>query len=170
MIKKSFGLKWSIDSQKHTHVDSKFWTHAKTFLKYPQLQERQIFRKFEFYPASTFAKIQIQIQIQKKTLPYKNLITPMLPLFLLFLPFSWLNFQFYFKKNQLIFCSLQSQLLFSPFCYWINILSDRNSLFGTCNAMSFYHARGNLSREENASRRLATSMVCHSINNWYNKQ
>ena len=84
-------------------MDSKFWTHAKTFLKYPQLQERQIFRKFEFYPASTFAKIQIQIQIQKKTLPYKNLITPMLPLFLLFLPFSWLNFQFYFKKNSLYF-------------------------------------------------------------------
>ena len=84
-------------------MDSKFWTHAKTFLKYLQLQERQIFRKFEFYPASTFAKIQIQIQIQKKTLPYKNLITPMLPLFLLFLPFSWLNFQFYFQKNSLYF-------------------------------------------------------------------
>ena len=84
-------------------MDSKFWTHAKTFLKYLQLQERQIFRKFEFYPASTFAKIQIQIQIQKKTLPYKNLITPMLPLSLLFLPLSWLNFQFYFQKTSLYF-------------------------------------------------------------------
>ena len=39
----------------------------------------------------------------KKTLPYKNLITPMLPLSLLFLPFSWLNFEFYFQKTSLYF-------------------------------------------------------------------
>ena len=38
------------------NVDSKFWTHAKTFLRYLQLQEMQLFRKFGFYPASTFAK------------------------------------------------------------------------------------------------------------------
>ena len=62
MIKKSFGLKWSIDTQKHTHVDSKFWTHAKTFLRYLQLQEMQLFRKFGFYPASTFAKKLLQEQ------------------------------------------------------------------------------------------------------------
>ena len=81
-------------------MDSKFWTHAKTFLKYLQLQERQIFRKFEFYPASTFAKIQIQIQIQKN-FAIQEFDYPLLPLSLLFLPLSWLNFQFYFQKASL---------------------------------------------------------------------
>ena len=77
-------------------MDSKFWTHAKKFLRYLQLQEKQLFRKFEFYPASTFAKKFATNT--KKTLPHTNLITPMLPLSLLSLPFSWLNLRFYFQK------------------------------------------------------------------------
>ena len=97
MIKKSFGLKWSIDSQKHTNVDSKFWTHAKTFLRYLQLQEKQLFRKFEFFQLRLLQK---NCYKYKKTLPRTNLITPMLPLSLLSLPFSLVGstLDFIFKK------------------------------------------------------------------------
>lgn len=58
-------------------------------------------RKSNFSESLNFSSFDFCKKIAtntKKTLPHTNLITPMLPLSLLSLPFSWLNLRFYFQK------------------------------------------------------------------------